>query len=73
MSPDIRANINSFHANAPFLYTLKLLENQEVIWLLQGGVEIRVKEINDLRSQPIFTCLKLAIETLEQGVKYIQS
>ena len=24
-------------------------------------------------SQPAFTCSKLAIETLEQGVKYVQS
>ena len=24
-------------------------------------------------SQPAITCLKLAIETLEQGVKYVQS
>ena len=24
-------------------------------------------------SQPVFTCLKLLIETLEQGVKYVQS
>ena len=24
-------------------------------------------------SQPIFTCSKLTIETLEQGVKYVQS
>ena len=24
-------------------------------------------------SQPVFTCLKLTIKTLEQGVKYVQS
>ena len=24
-------------------------------------------------TQPVFTCSKLAIETLEQGVKYVQS
>ena len=24
-------------------------------------------------TQPVFTCLKLTIETLEQGVKYVQS
>ena len=29
--------------------------------------------INWFLSQPAFTCSKLAIETLEQGVKYVQS
>ena len=24
-------------------------------------------------TQPVFTCIKLTIETLEQGVKYVQS
>ena len=27
----------------------------------------------DAASQPAFTCSKLTIETLEQGVKYVQS
>ena len=27
----------------------------------------------DLHSQSVFTCSKLTIETLEQGVKYVQS
>ena len=33
------------------------------------------KLINNIQfqSQPAFTCSKLTIETLEQGVKYIQS
>ena len=26
-----------------------------------------------VKSQPAFTCSKLTIETLEQGVKYVQS
>ena len=32
-----------------------------------------VKAINVLPSQPAFTCSMLTIETLEQGVKYVQS
>ena len=28
---------------------------------------------NGLRTQPVFTCSKLTIETLEHGVKYVQS
>ena len=27
----------------------------------------------DCKTQPAFTCSKLTIETLEQGVKYVQS
>ena len=27
----------------------------------------------ELRSQPVFTCLNLTIETLGQGMKYVQS
>ena len=30
-------------------------------------------KINKERAQPAFTCSKLTIETLEQGVKYVQS
>ena len=28
---------------------------------------------NGVSTQPGFTCLKLTIETIEQGVKYVQS
>ena len=31
------------------------------------------QSIIHVRSQPAFTCSKLTIETLEQGVKYVQS
>ena len=34
-------------------------------------VRILVKQM--IRSKPAFTCSKLTIETLEQGVKYVQS
>ena len=30
-------------------------------------------QIKQLSSQPAFTCPKLTIETLEEGVKYVQS
>ena len=36
--------------------------------------EVIVKRITNLIvSQPAFTCSKLTIKTLEQGVKYVQS
>ena len=37
--------------------------------LFKGSLLIVVS----LSSQPAITCLKLTIETLEQGVKYVQS
>ena len=30
-------------------------------------------KIREVQSKPAFTCSKLTIETLEQGVKYVQS
>ena len=36
------------------------------------GAYMKVKK-NRRTSQPVFTCSKLTIETLEQGVKYVQS
>ena len=33
----------------------------------------RTKITKAVTSQPAFTCSKLTIETLEQGVKYVQS
>ena len=50
--------LNSFHAADFLLNTKKLL-----FFMFSGGIE----------NQPAFTCSELAIETLEQGVKYIQS
>ena len=37
------------------------------------SVAPEVKSINDNISQPAISCSKLAIETLEQGVTYVQS
>ena len=34
---------------------------------------IFISRTEEIASQPVFTCLKLTIETLEQGVKYVQS
>ena len=37
-------------------------------------LKLTIIEINDNRTtQPAFICSQLAIETLEQGVKYVQS
>ena len=38
----------------------------------QGANILRIQGAN-LSSQPAFTCSKLTIETLEEGVKYVQS
>ena len=35
--------------------------------------KIKLKFYHVVTSQPAFTCSKLTIETLEQGVKYVQS
>ena len=45
------------------------------IFLYQGqNVEVLVKTVLNLALiQPAFTCSKLTTETLEQGVKYVQS
>ena len=34
---------------------------------------IFISRTEEIASQPVFNCLKLTIETLEQGVKYVQS
>ena len=39
---------------------------------LSKSIAIRNGEIS-VPSQPAFTCSKLTIETVEQGVKYVQS
>ena len=33
----------------------------------------KIDKSDDVSTQPAFTCSKLTIETLEQGVKYVQS
>ena len=68
--------LKPIHATGLFLYPLTTSKNQSfyVLMFLVGidkwfnlyfsGISI---------SQPAFTCLKFTIETLEQGVKYVQS
>ena len=44
------------------------------IWLLQQrSIYISIFDDGIITSKPAFTCSKLTIETLEQGVKYVQS
>ena len=38
-----------------------------------GILVMLVYSFTKMNSQPAFTCSKLTIETLEQGVKYVQS
>ena len=43
---------------------------------IKGNIKNQKKKLNDAktaRTQPAFTCSKLTIETLEKGVKYVQS
>ena len=44
-----------------------LLETIEI----KGGIGI--KWIHEKKNQPAITCTKLTLETLEQGVQYVQS
>ena len=51
-----------------FDYVIRLLYWSHKITLKRGGLYIHSPQ-----SQPAVTCSKLTTETLEQGVKYIQS
>ena len=42
-------------------------------WKKKKKIGVTYDFILDLTNQPAITCLKLTIETLEQGVKYVQS
>ena len=65
-------------ANVPILYPLKTPEN---IWLCEvlRGYKIgtlagdRLRLSNNICSQLAITCSKSSVETLEEGVKYVQS
>ena len=47
-------------------------EKSDVNWTFVKLISI-AKHSKIIYSQSAFTCSKLAIETLEQGVKYVQS
>ena len=51
------------------------MENQplEGIWENLLKIEKSTKKSLEQYPSPVFTCSKLTIETLEQGVKYIKS
>ena len=44
----------------------------ETLWRLTGRYCYSFKKFTYI-TQPAFTCLKLTTETLEEGVKYVQS
>ena len=51
-----------------------------VLWFYEGVMSLKQnqqklinQDLVQIKSQPAITCSKLAIETLEKGVKYIQS
>ena len=50
----------------------KTKDNKLNTTIIQNG-KIHNKEATKLWAQSAFTCLKLITETLEQGVKYVQS
>ena len=72
------ALMNLFHATGLFSYTLKTSENLWVSDIFRGsrkrpvGWNATMKNFQ-VCTQPAITCSKLPIETLEQGVKYVQS
>ena len=51
-----------------------------VLWFYEGVMSLKQnqqklinQDLVQIKSQPAITCSKLAIETLEKGVKYVQS
>ena len=64
--------IKKYNIKTQYYYGVK------TFWSVQGYQSV-ISAINKLNSgnkavsQPAFTCSKLTIETLEQGVKYAQS
>ena len=57
------------------IYNSLKIENQRFSDVFRGYKKTSVmKWVNlNVATQPAFTCSKLTIETLEQGVKYVQS
>ena len=60
------SNRNFWKIITPFLTSKGFIANSDIS--LKEGNEIITTD-----TQSAFTCLKLTIETLEQGVKYVQS
>ena len=60
-----------------FLYLLKTSENHTLSHVFRGGgakkVPVKPDIFRILKAQSAFTCSKLTIEILEQGVRYVQS
>ena len=59
-----------------FLYLLKTSENHTLSHVFRGGdkkVPVKPDIFRILKAQSAFTCSKLIIEILEQGVRYVQS
>ena len=51
-----------------------------VLWFYEGVMSLKQnqqklinQDLVQIKSQPAITCSKLAIETVEKGVKYVQS
>ena len=73
--------MSPFQVNATFLYPHE--KNRKIIgkikslrvWKLSIGLQsVKVfKNGNQVVPQPAITCSKLAIKTLKEGVKYVQS
>ena len=63
--------LKPFQPNDCSLYPLKTSKNSEVSLHFQWVTEI--KYWSKIPSQPVYTCSKLTIERLEEGVKYVQS
>ena len=57
-------NENAGHASCDFI--------KKRLYHMNFPVNIAKFLITAVLTQPAITCLKLAIETLEQGVKYVQ-
>ena len=68
----IQANSLKFNGIQPSSY-VKLFYSFVIVRFIAESTLTLMNETGEALSQPAITCSKLTIETLEQGVKYVQS
>ena len=66
-------NINAFDVRLIVPFRMHLIIHLHLHLKVNFKIYIKVHKKVHLRSQSAITCTKLTIETLEQGVKYVQS
>ena len=64
---------SEFHREGPSSQDQLILQKQSTLGQIQEEQSTDAYRISLPTAQPAITCSKLTIETLEQGVKYVQS